>query len=186
MQEAMENLKKLVVWVLPILLCITTVQVAAVAQDTIKLSDAEIASIAVTANQIDIDNAVLAKEKSKNAEILKFAETMASDHQAVIEQAVALVQKLGVTPEDNAVSQQLQSDAAKTLDTLRTYSDMAFDKAYIANEVAYHKAVIAAVEDLLIPNAENAELKGLLEQVLPTLKAHLMHAEMVHEKFESK
>lgn len=57
---------------------------AALAQKSTKLSDAEIASAAVTANQSDIDFANIAKQKSKNAAVLKFAETMAKDHQAII------------------------------------------------------------------------------------------------------
>jgi putative membrane protein len=146
------------------------------------LSDAEVASVAVTANQIDIDYAQIAKERSRNADILKFAETMASDHKAVIEQAVALVTKLKVSPKDNAVSQKLLSDAKSTMGSLRSKSGKAFDKAYIDNEVAYHKAVISAVEDLLIPESENAELKSLLQNVVPALKAHLEHATMVQSK----
>lgn len=156
------------------------------AQENPKLSDPEVASVAVVANQIDIKYAEIAKEKSKNADILKFAETMKNDHNAVINQAVALAKKLGVTPKDNAVSQQLLADAAKTEKTLRATSRRSFDKAYIDNEVAYHKAVIGAVEGLLIPETENAELKALLTNVLPALKVHLEHAEMVQKKFSGK
>ena len=159
---------------------------SALAQGGTKLNDAEIASAAVVANQSDIDFAMIAKQKSKNAEVLKFAETMAKDHKAVIDQAVALVTKLKVTPKDNAVSQKLKSDAAKTQKMLRSKSAQAFDKAYIDNEVAYHKAVIAAVETVLIPQATNEELKGLLQNVVPALKAHLEHAEMVQKMFASK
>ena len=74
-------------------------------QQSPKLSDAEVASIAVTANQTDINYAEIAKEKSKDADILNFAETMISDHEAINAQAAALVEKLSVTPKDNAVTQ---------------------------------------------------------------------------------
>jgi putative membrane protein len=156
---------------------------SAYAQVTPKLTDPEIASVAVVANQIDVNYAKIAKTKSKNADVLKFAQTMSDDHTAVIKQAVALVTKLGVTPKDNAVSQKLLSDAAKTKKQLNSKSGKAFDKAYIDNEVAYHKAVIDAVENLLIPQSQNAELKKLLQDVVPTLKAHLAHAEMVQKEF---
>jgi putative membrane protein len=152
-------------------------------QGKTKFSDPEIASIAVVANQVDINYADLARKKSKDAEILKFAETMATDHKAVIDQAVALVTKLNVTPKDNALSQQLQSDAQKTEKSLDAKSGRAFDKAYIDNEVAYHKAVIEVVKSRLIPEAQNNELKDLLQNVLPALKAHLGHAEMVQKRF---
>ena len=151
-----------------------------------KLSDPEVAHTAVTANQIDIGYAEIAKERSKDKDVLKFAETMANDHRVVIEQAVALATKLGVTPMDNAVSKQLLSDAESTKKELRSKYGKDFNKAYINNEVAYHKAVIAAVEGLLIPEAENTELKELLENVVPALKTHLAHAEMVQKMVAGK
>jgi putative membrane protein len=153
------------------------------AQNSTKLTDPEIASVAVVANQNDIDFAAVAKTKSTNKDILQFAQTMATDHQSVIDQAVALVKKLGVTPKDNAVSKKLSSDAASTKKMLSSKSGNAFNKAYIDNEVAYHKAVIGAVENTLIPDATNKDLKDLLQKVLPILKTHLEHAEMVQKMF---
>jgi len=76
------------------------------------------------------------------------------------------------------------ADAEQTGKALRAKSGKAFDKAYIDNEVAYHKAVIAAVSGLLIPQSQNAELKGLLEKVLPALNTHLAHAEMVQKDLQ--
>jgi putative membrane protein len=149
------------------------------AQQKPKLADDEIASVAVVANQNDIGFAGIAQKKSKNAEILGFAKTMAADHQSVINQAVALVTKLKVTPKDNAVSRKMAADAKKTEKLLNSKSGAAFDKAYIDNEVAYHKAVISALENVLIPSAQNGELKALLQSVVPAFKTHLEHAEMV-------
>ena len=153
----------------------------AFAQTNPKLSDPEVASVAVVANQIDISYAEIAKIKSIDAEVPKFAQTMINDHTAVIDKAAALVKKLGVTPVDNAVSQKLLADAEKTKKELRSKAAKAFNKAYADNEVAYHKAVIAAVEGLLIPETDNAELKELLQNVVPALKAHLGHAEMLQK-----
>ncbi len=146
-----------------------------------ELSDAEIASIAVVANQIDIDFAEIAKERSNDEEVLGLANTMATDHQMVIDRAVDLVTRLGVTPQDNAGSQSLNKDAQATRERLRDLPQEEFDKEYIDNEVAYHEKVIAAVESLLIPQARNAELKSLLEEVLPVLEGHLEHAKMVRK-----
>jgi putative membrane protein len=148
------------------------------------LSDPEVAAVAVAANQIDIKYGEIAKKKSKNAEILNFAETMIKDHNAVIEQASDLVKKLNVTPKDNAVSQKLNGDAEQTRKSLNSKSGAEFDKAYIDNEVAYHKAVIDAVRNVLIPETENQELKDLLTNILPALDTHLQHAEMVQKKIK--
>ncbi len=111
---------------------------------------------------------------------------MVCDHKAVIDQAVELEKKLGVTPKDNALSQQLLKAAEKTKKIRKSKSGAAFNKAYIDNEVAYLTAVIKTVEGTLIPQATNKDLKDLLQHVVPTLKAHLEHAEMVQKKFLGK
>ena len=149
------------------------------------LTDPEIASVAVTANQIDIDYGKIALEKSENPEVRKFAETMMKDHQDIIDQAVALVKELNVTPKDNAFSQSLLDGATTTKSKLNGLEGAEFDKAYIENEVAYHKAVIAAVNDSLIPSTENEKLKALLVSVVPLLKHHLEMAEVAQEKIQN-
>jgi putative membrane protein len=179
----MKNLKTIKVLIASAIICVTMLSVSAFAQEKPKLSDAEIASVAVTANQIDIEYAQIAQKKSKNADVLKFAETMAKDHQSVIDQAVALATKLGVTPKDNATTKSFLEGATKTKAMLNSKNGNAFDKAYIDNEVAYHKAAINKVENVLIPDATNSELKSLLQSALPLFKTHLAHAEMVQKEF---
>ncbi|MBF9251670.1 DUF4142 domain-containing protein [Pontibacter sp. 172403-2] len=182
----MKTRQSLTSWAVGTIACLALFAAPAAAQDSPKLSDAEVASVAVIANQIDIDQAELAKQKSRNEDVLQFAQTMASDHQAVIDQAAALVGKLGVTPQENAMGKQLQAAAEKTREMLRAKSGEAFDRAYVNNEVAYHKAVISAVEDLLIPETENPELKALLQTVVPALKEHLEHAQMLQKQLSGK
>ena len=160
---------------------IITFSISSQAQKSPSLSDPEVASAAVTANQVDIDYAAIALKTSKNKDILNFANTMTTDHKAVIAQAVALATKLKVTPQTNYLTKKLQTDANVTKAKLKKLKGAAFDKAYIDNEVAYHKAVISAVETLLIPDTDNAELKSLLQNVVPALKTHLSHAEMVQK-----
>src|SRR5436190_23739227 len=120
------------------------------------LTDPEIASVAVTANKIDINMADIALKKSTNKDVKDFATMMKKDHKAVIDQAVALVTKLGVTPKDNALSKSLMTSAEKTKKDLNSKSKADFDKAYIDNEVSFHKTVINTVKNTLIPQSQNA------------------------------
>ena len=147
-------------------------------------TDPQIAHIAYTAGQIDIAAAEQAIEKSTNQEVIDFANLMIADHKAVNDQALALVAKLGVTPEDNATSQDLSQQAADKLAELDKLDGAAFDKAYLDNEVAYHAAVNSALSTLLIPSAQNAELKSLLETGLKLFTEHQHHAEMVAAEFQ--
>jgi putative membrane protein len=143
------------------------------------LNDAEIAHVAYTASQIDIDAAKLALSKSSDAMVKAFANDMVRDHTAVNDQALALVKKLNVTPQDNDVSKALVKAAADKSNQLSLLSGAAFDTAYVANEVAYHKSVNDALQTILIPGAKNAELKALLETGLKIFQGHQAHAEML-------
>jgi putative membrane protein len=140
------------------------------------LSDPEVAHVAVTANSIDIDLAKLAQSRTRNPDVKQFATTMVTDHGAVNAQASALAGKLGVTPKDNAVSQSLLKGASAARAVIEPLKGKPFDKAYIDREVAYHQAVLDALDQLLIPTSSNAELKQLLVDVRPAIAAHLEHA----------
>ena len=140
------------------------------------VNDAQIASIVVTANQVDIDAGKLAKSRSTNDEVKAFAELMITDHTSVNKSATDLVAKLKVTPQDNPTSQSLKAGGDKNLAHLKTLKGAAFDKAYVDHEVAYHQQVIDALDKTLIPGATNDELKALLIKVRPAFVAHLEHA----------
>lgn len=145
-------------------------------------NDAQIAHIAYTAGVIDIAAAKQALEKSSNQDVRAFAEEMVRDHQAVNDKALALVKKLGVTPEQNPTSEALSKDADAKLKQYAALDGAAFDKAYIDNEVAYHKTVNNALKGTLIPSAQNPELKSLLETGLKLFEEHQTHAENLAKK----
>lgn len=145
------------------------------------INDAQIASIVVTANQVDIDAGNLAEKSGSTADVKAFGKQMVTDHTGVNKSAVDLVTKLKVTPEDNATSKSLKEGGEKNIANLKTLKGKAFDKAYIDHEVAYHQQVLDAVDKVLIPNAKNEELKALLVKVRPAFVAHLEHAKHVQE-----
>jgi len=149
-----------------------------------KPTDPQIAHIAYTAGQIDIEAAQQALQKSQNKDVRAFATNMETDHKAVNDKALALVKKLNVTPEDNDTSKALTKQAADKRAELAKLSGAAFDKAYIDNEVAYHKTVDSALENTLIPSASNAELKDLLKTGLKIFQGHEQHAEHVAAEFK--
>ena len=151
---------------------------AAMAQAA-KPTDPQIAHIAYTAGVIDIDAAKQALGKASTKEVKAFAQDMVRDHEVVNKQALDLVKKLKVTPEDNDTSKTLSKQAADKLAELNKLKGAEYDKAYVANEVAYHKAVNGALETLLIPSATNPELKSLLQTGLKIFQGHQQHAEQV-------
>jgi len=155
------------------------------AQAAPDLSGPEVAHVAVTANTIDIDAGKVALTHAKSADVKKFAKTMITDHTAVNKQASALAAKLKVTPKDNAVSESLVKGAEESKAKLEPLKGAEFDRAYIEREVAYHQAVLDALDQTLIPTTENAELKKLLTDVRPAIAAHLEHAKQLDQTLQA-
>ncbi len=149
------------------------------------LSDAEVAHVAVTANRIDVDLARFAQARTQNDAVRAFAATMIRDHTAVNARAAALAGRLGVTPSDNAVSRSLLTGAATARAAIESLAGAAFDRAYMDREVAYHQAVLDALDQLLIPTTSNAELRALLMDVRPAIAAHLGHATHLRDSLGS-
>ncbi len=175
----MSRRKILFAAVLTTLACGALGTMSASAQTGAKLTDPQIAHIAYTADNIDIKNAELALKKSKNKEVRAFAEDMVRDHTAVNDKALALVKQLNVTPEDNATSQAYVKQANAERAKLAKLNGAAFNRAYAKNEVAYHKAVDNALETTLIPDAQNPQLKSLLQTGLQIFQGHEQHAEQL-------
>lgn len=142
-------------------------------------NDAQIAGIVVAANTVDIDAGKLADRMAANPEVKAFARQMVTDHTGVNQQAGALVKKLKLTPRESELSKSLKQGGADNLAKLRGLAGEQFDRAYVDHEVVYHQAVIDALDQTLIPNAKNAELKETLVKTRPAFVAHLEHAKQL-------
>lgn len=142
-------------------------------------NDAQIAEIVVVANNTDINNAKLAKSISKNKEVKDFAQEMITDHTNANKKTAALAHKLKIKPEESADSKELKTEGKETLLKLKRLNGAEFDQAYIENEVALHQKVLDALDNTLIPNAKNADLKNLLTTTRSVIANHLEHAKKV-------
>lgn len=149
------------------------------ANNPAELNDLEIAHVAYVADNIDIRYAHLALAISDNPAIHDFANSMIRDHTAVNEQALDLLKRLQVSPQDNFLSQSLQAGAEDIIDKLSALRGAEFDKAYADNKLSYHKAVNDLVENTFLPNIENSKVKELFGAALDIFKAHEQHAEMM-------
>jgi putative membrane protein len=143
------------------------------------LGDPQIAHVAVTANSIDSAAGEFARTRAQNPRVKEFAQRMIRDHGAVNKQAVALATRLNMTPAENDVSRQLQQGDQQARNDLAGKRGADFDRAYIDREIQYHQSVIDALDKTLIPGAQNADLKALLQQVRPNVAAHLQLAQQI-------
>ncbi len=146
------------------------------------LNDAQIAAITDAANSAEIAQAEVAKAKSKDAGVRSFASMMITHHtEAKHKQA-----QLKLKTEESGVSTTMHADADATLDALKTDSGKAFDQAYISAQIAGHQKVLDTINDKLLPNMKDANLKAYLEEIKPTVEQHLKRAKQLQESFDSK
>ena len=147
-------------------------------------TDPQIVGIVSTADQIDINYGKLALSKTKNQQVRDFAQQMITDHSSVQKSVDALAAKLNVAAEDSETSSSLKAQAQQMTQKLEGLKGREFEKAYIKNEVAYHQAVINATKTVLVPSAQNAELKSALQGAVPLFEGHLEHAQRVQSAIE--
>jgi putative membrane protein len=147
-----------------------------VGDSTPGLTDAQILQVLHTANAGEIEQAKIARAKSKDVRVKKLAAMMLDDHTKTDKKGVALAKKAGLTPEPSPVSTSLETDAGGNTTTLKSDGAADFDKAYVDTQVKEHQAVLDLVDKQLIPSARNADLSALLAEVRPAIAMHLMHA----------
>jgi putative membrane protein len=147
-----------------------------------KLNDPTIVAIFDAANTWDIETGKLAVERGRSKEVREFGAMLARDHKAVRQQGRDLAAKLGVTPtapQDFAMAKD-HADAIRKLSGLR---GAVFDRAFLAHEAAFHKAVLDAVTTTLLPALQNAEVKELVTKVAPAFTAHMMQAQRLLDAY---
>ena len=142
-------------------------------------TDANIAAILLAANNTDISYARLAPSRAQSQAVKDFAQRMLTDHTGVLQLVNDLLSKIELTPEDNATSLDFRDESAAKRDILRELSGHMFDTTYIANEISYHTKLLASIDNTLLPNARNVQLKQLIANIRPAVAAHLAHAQQV-------
>ena len=157
----------------------TPARQAARAESPGNVTDGNIAAMVLALNNTDISYARLAPARAEREDIRKFAERMLTDHTGVNQLVTNLMTKLDLEAEDNVASLDMRDESAEKRDLMREMSGYRFDSTYIENEISYHRKFLSQIDNVLLPSARNAELKGLLTAVRPAVASHLAHAEQV-------
>ena len=144
----------------------------------VALDDATIVAIYDAANTADIETGGLGAKKGGTQKIRDYGAMLVTAHTGARQQGRDLAKKLGVTPTPPKDDQSAVQHAA-AMKQLRAASGKAFDRAFLQHEIDYHKAVIAAVTNTLLPAIQNAELKALVVRVAPVFQQHLQAAEQL-------
>jgi putative membrane protein len=149
-------------------------------------NDDHLVAIMLATDNADLSFARMGYTRASTREVKAFAQRMINDHS----QAVALVNEIvgrhDISPKDNMMSRDLRDEATTQRELLRPLAGRAFDIAYVANEVAYHRHLLSIIDDVLLPRLEEGELRQQLVTMRPVLSAHLAHAEQLQATLEQR
>lgn len=154
-------------------------QPAAAPRRTGPLRDANIAAMVLALNNTDISYARLVPSRAQRDDVKRFAERMLTDHAGLNSLITALLTKEDIAAEDNIASLDMRDESATKRDLMRELAGFAFDSTYVTNEVTYHQKFLASIDNEMLPNVKNAELRSLLTTMRPAVAAHLAHAEQL-------
>jgi putative membrane protein len=158
---------------------VSATQTPSAARAGTAISDAQIAGVVLSAAAADISQGELALERCSHPEVRTLASELVADNTLLDQSTLNLMARLGVQPVSSAESERLIELATGTTADLAGLRGARFDRAYVTQEVAEHRDLLARMDGLLIPEAESHEIRGLLASVRPVIASHLKHAEAV-------
>jgi putative membrane protein len=145
------------------------------------VNDAQIAAVIDAANAGEIEQARVAVKKAKSAKVKQLAEHMIMDHERAQTSLRSVDTKAGLTPQEGTQSDQIKEGSQRVLTSIDSKTGADFDHTYIDAQVDEHQKVLESI-DRFIPQAQNADLKSLLQQIRAKVSAHLRDARDIQQE----
>ncbi|HKU41328.1 MAG TPA: DUF4142 domain-containing protein [Polyangiales bacterium] len=149
---------------------------AIVTPGTESLRDTQIVQVTQSADQAEIEQAGVARNKARDTRVKAFAEQMFQQHTRSKQESAELARKANLAPEDSRAAAELQAQARTTLQLLRTIDASQFDATYLNSQVQQHTELLKLLDEQLIPSASNTDLKAALRDMRSVVARHLSDA----------
>lgn len=163
---------------------VAVLAVAASAETTAKVPDTQIAKILLTINDGEIDAAKVAKRHAQTQEIKDFANMMTDHHKKNMKETKEVAKKNAINPENCDAAKAMKDAAEQDVTDLKRQEKMAFDRAYIRQQIAMHERALATLNNTLIPSAQNPDFKAHLEKTQVAVSQHLAQAKAIESNMQ--
>lgn len=156
-----------------------------------KLTDNQIVKIILTLNEQEIATGSLAANRAQNANVKSFAQDMINAHKNNLNIANEIITENNLIPTDSEVNRGLSTDENKENSVLNNLinketnilnEDSNFDKAFIEEQIIKYKKDMSILNEDLVPNAINSNLKSLLESIKNITKRQLMYTQNLRDR----
>jgi putative membrane protein len=148
------------------------------------MTDANIASTLLVANDGEVEGADDAMRLAADAEVKSFAAMVHRDHKALKEAVDSVAKAANISTDEDAAATAMKNSMEQHRDSLSKLSGAAFDRAYIESQVSAHQRMIDQLNQMAA-SSQNPQLTQLIRDAMPTMQAHLDAARVIHGKLTS-
>lgn len=152
----------------------------------VALNDDEIATTIAAGSMSEIELARLAQAKAKDPRVKKYAAKMVTDRTDATHKQVAMMNKESLKIAENPASMQLMTDSSNVLDSLKSQTGSEFDRTYMDAEVKDNQQFLDLIDQKLLPNAKNPDLKAFIDDLRPMVERHLKDAQTLQKSLPPK
>ena len=145
------------------------------------MSDANITAIIATANSGEIADGQMAQRRAQSADVKAFAKQLVDDHRAFQKQIDAAAKDSHVSPQPPATVDSMKQQARLADDSLSHLRGAAFDKAWVAHEVAGHQKTLSDLQRMR-GMAQSPQLRDAIGGGITSVQDHLQKAQALQSK----
>ncbi|MDQ3696435.1 MAG: DUF4142 domain-containing protein [Gemmatimonadota bacterium] len=148
-------------------------------------TDGQILGLLAAINTGEVAAAEVAKTKATHADVRAFAVKLETEHSAMLRSGEELARSANVAsaaPEDSGLIKDANDDMEDLREKERGND---WDKEYLDKQIDIHEDVIENI-DKALRNADNAQLRELLQMARPKVEAHLTEARQIKERLDDR
>ena len=141
------------------------------------MNDAEIVNLLMTVNTEEMNLAKLGKKQAQNKRVREFAAHMMNRHAKNNDEATKLRDREQIKLSETTPSNRVKIVTEESIELMKKMKGKDFDRAYMEVQVDLHQKTLEKLETSLIPNAQNMELKTMLQKTKGEVEQHLQMAQ---------
>lgn len=138
-------------------------------------SDGQVVEIMLALHQGEIDTNSIVAERTSTEAVLEFSARMVEDHTGALGQ----VRALGIPLAGHTLTDEIDATVRETIAALALYVGESYDREHMDSQIRLHEFGLMALDEYLIPGAQDRQLRALLEQHRILIEAHLERARVV-------
>lgn len=148
---------------------------------TVTLNESNVAALVISTNNAAIQRAQVARTRAASPQVRAFAEQSLADHQMASQMLAQHLADMGITPQPEATSAQIDANAATTVAMMQQATGHEVDRIYLESEIANRRWVIQTLDSAVLPMVPGGDARESVEDLRELMVTRLMEAERLYQ-----